>query len=223
MFSTFDDHNKVFFDFFYLMWLLVLSVVVSFFLVFWGFFNLNLSGFGFIMRIVTDLVGSTRSSYMGGAVGWFICLFILLVITNICGLCPYVFSLTSHLAVNLSIALPVWLSVVVCSISYNMPSFLAHLQPMGSPNFLNPFLCLIELVSLLVRPLTLSVRLTANLSTGHILMGLLGVSFSGSSIMVGLLVLCVGSFYFIFEMAVCIVQSYIFTLLPTLYMDEHPL
>jgi len=93
---------------------------------------------------------------------------------------------------------------------------LAHLQPVGSPAFLNPFLCVIELVRLIVRPVTLAVRLTANLRTGHILIALLGTGFMSSvSVLVG------GMFYFMFEMAVCLIQAYIFTLLPTLYSDDH--
>jgi len=105
---------------------------------------------------------------------------------------------------------------------YDLSSFLAHLQPLGSPAFLNPFLCLIELVSLLVRPVTLAVRLTANLSTGHILMALLGVGFVNSGFVLMAFILLIGMFYFIFEMGVCFIQGYIFTLLPTLYLDEHP-
>ena len=99
---------------------------------------------------------------------------------------------------------------------------MAHLQPLGSPALLNPFLCLIELVSSLVRPITLSVRLTANLRTGHILIALLGSGFVGGGLMSGVVVLFLGVFYFIFEMGVCFVQSYIFTLLPVLYSDDHP-
>jgi ATP synthase subunit 6 len=105
---------------------------------------------------------------------------------------------------------------------YDFGSFLAHFQPIGSPAALSPFLCLIELVSRLVRPITLSVRLTANLSTGHILIGLLGLGFVNRGLLVIIFVWFVGLFYFIFEMGVCFVQGYIFTLLPTLYLDEHP-
>lgn len=108
------------------------------------------------------------------------------------------------------------------SMRFDLSSFLAHLQPIGSPSFLNPFLCVIELVSLCVRPITLSVRLTANLTTGHILIALLGSSFFGSGFFVLCLVGFVGAFYFIFEIAVCFIQSYIFTLLSVLYIDDHP-
>ena len=159
---------------------------------------------------------------VGGSFAIFSSLFFCLIFFNLFGLVPYVFSLTRHLAVNLAISLPLWLSVVVIGLSYDFVGFMSHLQPTGSPVLLNPFLCIIELVSNLVRPLTLSVRLTANLSTGHILMALSGISFVSGGTFVGLLVLVVGLFYFLFELGVCFVQGYIFTLLPTLYVDEHP-
>lgn len=157
-----------------------------------------------------------------GSVSFFSVLFVFLIFLNLSGLFPYVFSLTRHLAVNFSLSFPVWVAIVMMSVSFDFASFLAHLQPMGSPSFLNPFLCVIEMVSLCVRPITLSVRLTANLTTGHILMALLGSSFFGSGVFFLCLVSFIGAFYFIFEMAVCFIQSYIFTLLSVLYVDDHP-
>lgn len=92
--------------------------------------------------------------------------------------------------------------------SSNPTRFIAHLVPTGTPLLLTPFLVLIETISIRVRPLTLSVRLTANIITGHIIMSIITSPI-------------VTSFYIIFEGAICIVQAYIFTLLPTLYIDEH--
>lgn len=108
-------------------------------------------------------------------------------------------------------------------LSFRLGDFLAHILPLGSPRFLNPFLCLVELVRLIVRPVTLAVRLMANMRTGHILIGLLGIrAINSSSLMVFPLVFLVGIFYCMFEIVVCIVQGYIFILLPILYADEHP-
>ena len=222
IFSGFDDHNQVFIDFSFLVWGVVVLSVLSFFVDFWGCFNFVGAVSTFFMVIVDDLVVRTQGKNIGGSVSVFRVLFIFLVSLNLLGLVPYVFSLTSHLAVNLSLSLPLWVIIVFMSITYDIGSFLAHLQPIGSPAALNPFLCVIELVSLLVRPITLAVRLTANLSTGHILMALLGVGFVNSGVVRGLVILFLGIFYFIFEIGVCFIQAYIFTLLPTLYLDEHP-
>lgn len=172
--------------------------------------------------MVRGLVSRRLAKGIGGSYSVFSSLFLLLVGLNFMGLVPYVFSLTRHLAVNLSVSLPLWLGVVLMGVCYDFGGFLAHLQPVGSPAALNPFLCLIELVSTLVRPITLSVRLTANLSTGHILMALLGSGFVGRGLLGGSFILILGLFYFIFEMGVCFIQAYIFTLLPVLYSDDHP-
>nr|YP_654706.1 ATP synthase F0 subunit 6 [Flustrellidra hispida]AAZ76756.1 ATP synthase F0 subunit 6 [Flustrellidra hispida] len=141
-------------------------------------------------------------------------LFVLVGYLNPMGLYPYMFSMTSHLATNLALSLPLWVAILLASSSFSGYSFLSHLQPTGAPAALSPFLCLIELVSLIIRPLTLCVRLAANLSTGHIFIALL----AGSAA----LTIPVGVFYFAFEFAICGIQNYIFTLLPLLYLEEHP-
>ena len=169
-----------------------------------------------------ELVDRRMGKFVGGSVSVFSSLFFILVCLNLLGLVPYVFSLTSHLAINLSISMPLWLSIIFMRMYYDLGRFLSHLQPMGSPALLNPFLCIIELVSNIVRPITLSVRLTANLRTGHIIIGLFGLGFINRGLLLMSLILFFGLFYFIFEMGVCIIQAYIFTLLPTLYLDEHP-
>lgn len=222
IFSTFDDHNKTIFRFFYLVWLLVLIFIVRVYQNFWFKFNVKFSINCLFIQIAKDLYQRVLGNKIGGVAVHFSVLIIILVRLNLLGLRPYVFSLTSHLVVNFSISLPIWMSVLLIRLSFNAPSFVSHLQPLGSPSLLNPFLCIIELVRLLVRPLTLAVRLTANLSTGHILIGLLGGRFIRSIVPINFFVLFLGIFYFIFEIGVCVIQAYIFTLLPTLYSDEHP-
>ena len=162
------------------------------------------------------------SGLIGGAASLFTSLFLMLILLNLLGLVPYVFRLTSHLAINLAISLPLWLGIITMGGSYDLGTLLAHFQPIGSPTFLNPFLCVIELLRNLVRPVTLAVRLTANLSTGHILIGLLGLGFVSRKLVGMILIVGLGMFYFMFEIGVCFVQAYIFMLLPTLYSDEHP-
>lgn len=222
IFSGFDDHNFVMADFALSVWLIVFVVVVNVLQSFWvcsgGFFSF-IRG---LLSVVGELVFRRLRGGMGGSVAVFSSLFCFLVGLNLMGLVPYIFSLTSHLAINLRVSLPLWLCIVLIRGFYDLGGFLSHLQPIGSPALLNPFLCLIELVRNLVRPITLAVRLTANLRTGHILMGLLGLGFVNRGAGVRRLIMVVGLFYFIFEMGVCFIQSYIFTLLPTLYADEHP-
>lgn len=214
MFSSFDDHHGVSFLFSIVVWRICMVRILSI-PIFW----VKASSFWGLLKgrflIVWDLVVRRKAKVLGRR-SFYSRLFLVLVLLNMWGLVPYVFRLTRHLAVNLQISLPVWLAIVLIRIRYNLGDFLAHLQPLGSPAPLNPFLCAIELVSLIVRPLTLAVRLTANLRTGHILMALLGTGF-----MYQPWVVVLGIFYCIFEIAVCVIQAYIFTLLPTLYSEDH--
>ena len=98
---------------------------------------------------------------------------------------------------------------------------IAHLAPHGAPFVLLPLLVLIEGVSLLIRPLTLVVRLIANMAVGHLLCGLVGIQLRTLSRTLSISVLpLLLMFYIIFEFGIRIIQAYIFTLLLTLYSDD---
>ena len=114
---------------------------------------------------------------------------------------------------------------MVSSFSFNLVRFFSHFLPRGAPRLLSPFLVLVESVRVLVRPVTLSVRLAANIGAGHIVIGLVGTYFSGSffsdSYFSFISLFFVERFYFLFEFGVSLVQAYIFSLLLVLYSDEH--
>ena len=109
---------------------------------------------------------------------------------------------------------------------FNPSSAAARLLPGGAPAALNPFLVIVETVSLCVRPITLSIRLVANIRAGHIVLGLIGTYLSSGlftypTIAVASLIF-IQVFYFMFEVGVALIQAYIFSLLVTLYSDDHP-
>ncbi|KAH9518908.1 ATP synthase subunit H protein (Va0H) (atp6H) (Atp6v0e) [Bulinus truncatus] len=103
-----------------------------------------------------------------------------------------------------------------------MKKTLAHLVPAGRPALLIPFLIIIEIISILIRPLTLTVRLIANIRAGHIVLSLIANCLTSLGFTRILLILIVSVFYNIFEVFVCFIQAYIFTLLLKLYRLEHP-
>lgn len=222
IFSRFDDHNQVFINISFLLWLIGLGAAFTTLSIIWARAGKTNTIISLKIIVAEELVSRTQRKEIGGALAIFVSLIIILINLNLLGLVPYIFRLTRHLAINLALSFPIWLRIVMSRIRYDLGSFLAHLQPLGSPSFLNPPLCIIELVRLIVRPITLSVRLTANLRTGHILIRLLGVGFTGSALGIRVVILVIGTFYYMFEIAVCCIQAYIFTLLPTLYSDEHP-
>ena len=151
--------------------------------------------------------------------------FVLILCLNLSGLFPYVFSNTRHLVITFRFAFVLWLSLLLRRGFFNFGSFLALMLPGGAPAGLNPFLVLVESVSLRVRPITLSVRLAANMGAGHIVLCLVGsylsVGFFSYSILVVCLLTFISAFYFIFEFGICVIQAYIFFLLLNLYGDEH--
>jgi F-type H+-transporting ATPase subunit a len=98
---------------------------------------------------------------------------------------------------------------------------LAHLVPQSTPPILMPFMVIIETVRNLIRPLTLAVRLTANIIAGHLLITLLGNQIADNSIVLsGSILLITQITLLILESAVALIQSYVFTVLACLYSSE---
>nr|QHD47954.1 ATP synthase F0 subunit 6 [Neoperlops gressitti] len=149
-----------------------------------------------------------------------ISLFSLIMFNNFLGLFPYVFTSSSHLAMTLSLALPLWLSFMIFGWINHTQHMFAHLVPQGTPPILMPFMVCIETVSNMIRPGTLAVRLAANMIAGHLLLTLLGNT--GPALSASLLTLLVLAQIALLtlESAVAIIQSYVFAVLSTLYASE---
>lgn len=155
-----------------------------------------------------------------GHTHWAIRLFLIILLNNLLGLTPYTFTATSHLSFSLRLALTMWLSYMLYRILLNIGRFLAHLVPVGTPYALMPFIVLIELVRNVIRPITLSVRLAANLVAGHLLITLIRAPATSSRYT--MLVLLIRALYMliILESAVAFIQAYVFRILRTLYLNE---
>nr|YP_010943487.1 ATP synthase F0 subunit 6 [Tonna galea]WLS55620.1 ATP synthase F0 subunit 6 [Tonna galea]WNO19559.1 ATP synthase F0 subunit 6 [Tonna galea] len=226
IFSSFDDNNQVFMSLYMLMWIFSLVSILIFSSSYWVMSPRWASVIMTFKDTVSSQIFRSFGLNMGGFINVIAGLFLFLIFMNLSGLIPYVFSPTSHLAVSLSLGLPLWLSLIVSAVFFNPTSVIAGLLPMGAPAPLNPFLVLIETVSIMVRPITLSVRLTANMSAGHIVLTLIGnyltTSFFMSSVFSMIMLLSIQVFYTIFEFGISLIQAYIFCLLITLYSDEHP-
>lgn len=99
-------------------------------------------------------------------------------------------------------------------------SMLAHLVPLGTPVALMPLMVIIELVSNVIRPLTLSVRLAANMVAGHLLLTLLGNQGPASAWILSIFLIIAIVILAILETAVSLIQAYVFRVLRTLYFNE---
>nr|AAF17121.1 ATPase subunit 6 [Icterus dominicensis]AAF17123.1 ATPase subunit 6 [Icterus dominicensis] len=151
-------------------------------------------------------------------------LMIFLLLINLLGLLPYTFTPTTQLSMNLALAFPLWLATLLTGLR-NQPSIsLGHLLPEGTPTPLIPALILIETTSLLIRPLALGVRLTANLTAGHLLIQLIStatMALFSTMPMVSLLTFLILFLLTILEVAVAMIQAYVFVLLLSLYLQEN--
>nr|YP_010950363.1 ATP synthase F0 subunit 6 [Parmaturus xaniurus]WMI36293.1 ATP synthase F0 subunit 6 [Parmaturus xaniurus] len=154
----------------------------------------------------------------------FTALMLFLITINLLGLLPYTFTPTTQLSLNMAFALPLWLTTVLIGM-LNQPTIaLGHFLPEGTPTPLVPVLIIIETISLFIRPLALGVRLTANLTAGHLLMQLIATAaFVLLTIMptVALMTSLILFLLTILEVAVAMIQAYVFVLLLSLYLQEN--
>nr|QDI93327.1 ATP synthase F0 subunit 6 [Roburocoris exiguus] len=149
-----------------------------------------------------------------------ISLFFFILVNNMMGLLPYIFTSSSHLSYTLSLALPLWMSMMIFGWINKSQEMFAHMIPNGTPAILMPFMVLIETISNLIRPGSLAVRLTANMIAGHLLMSLLGNNIMEANQMIIPLIMIVQIVLMMFETAVSIIQAYVFSVLTTLYSSE---
>nr|AZQ06128.1 ATP synthase F0 subunit 6 [Camelus bactrianus] len=144
--------------------------------------------------------------------------------TNLLGLLPHSFTPTTQLSMNLGMAIPLWAGTVVTGFRNKTKASLAHFLPQGTPTPLIPMLVIIETISLFIQPVALAVRLTANITAGHLLMHLIGgatlalMSINTPTALITFIVLILLT---ILEFAVAMIQAYVFTLLVSLYLHDN--
>nr|AAQ03303.1 ATPase synthase subunit 6 [Eretmobrycon emperador] len=151
-------------------------------------------------------------------------LMIFLLSLNMLGLLPYTFTPTTQLSLNMGIAVPFWLATVIIGMRNQPTAALGHLLPEGTPVLLIPVLIIIETISLFIRPLALGVRLTANLTAGHLLIQLIAtavITLLPLMTTVALITAVVLFLLTLLEVAVAMIQAYVFVLLVSLYLQEN--
>ena len=157
-------------------------------------------------------------------------LFMFVLVANLFGMFPYFFTVTSHIIVTFALAMLVILTVIIYGFMKNGMKFLKLFVPSGVPGALIPLVTLIEVISFLSRPISLSVRLFANMLAGHITlkvfsgfvvslsaMGAVGIF--GSILPLGMTVALTA-----LEFLVAFLQAYVFTVLTCMYLNDaiHP-
>jgi F-type H+-transporting ATPase subunit a len=152
-------------------------------------------------------------------------LFLFLAIGNMIGLLPYAFSFTSQIIVTIGIAMAVFVTSIVVGIRMQGTQYIRHFCPAGIPGYLTPFFVVIELMSFLFRPISLGVRLFANMVAGHIMIKVIAgfaVSAAGVTILTPLAIMPItfDILLDIFKLAVCGLQAYVFVVLSCMYIAE---
>nr|YP_009193032.1 ATP synthase F0 subunit 6 [Lycodon flavozonatus]ALP86022.1 ATP synthase F0 subunit 6 [Lycodon flavozonatus] len=151
-------------------------------------------------------------------------LLLMILLSNLSGLLPYTFTSTSQLSMNMAMAIPLWMATIITGMTKKPSASLAHMLPEGSPTPLIPFMIIIETISLLMRPLALGVRLTANITAGHLLMTMVStttLNFITSHITLSIMTYLLLFLLCILELAVACIQAYVFVLLIILYLQEN--
>jgi F-type H+-transporting ATPase subunit a len=157
-------------------------------------------------------------------------LFMFVLITNLVGLIPYTFSVTSQIVVTASLALLVFFTVIIHGFWQHGLHFLKLFAPSGTPMAILPLIIVIELLSFLARPISHSVRLFANILAGHITLQLVAsfVVMIGAFGVVGwlgaVLPLVFTVALYALELLVALLQAYVFAILTCIYLNDslHP-
>ena len=169
----------------------------------------------FVAGMVRDNVGTEGMKYFP----FVFTLFMFVLFCNMLGMIPYAFTVTSHIAVTFAMAIIIFLGVTVIGFITHGIGFLRFFVPSGIPVVLTPLLVVIEVISYLTRPVSLSVRLFANMLAGHTMLKV----FAGFVVLMGIwgvvplvfMVALTG-----LEVLVAFLQAYVFAILTCIYLND---
>ncbi len=170
----------------------------------------------FIANMIRDNVGQEGRRFFP----FIFTLFMFILFGNMLGLIPYSFTYTSHIIVTVTLALTVFLGITIVGIVRHGLRFFAFFMPQGVPIAMMPLMIPIEILSYLSRPVSLSIRLFANMMAGHTMMKV----FAGFVVILGLFggwaPLLVDVALTGFEVLIAFLQAYVFTILTCLYLND---
>lgn len=220
LFVSFDPKTDLFIE---INWIIIFLVTRIFFLRIWK----NSSRLNITLSVLRQQIGNqfkiALKSNKDARGGIFISLFLLILAANIIGLFPNIFTPTRHISLNILISLPIWIGFLVYGWIKFTNKIFAHLVPSGTPLPLIRFIVLIELIRNLIRPLTLRIRLIANIVSGHLLLTLIGNLIERSNIYIVILLTFIQGILTTLELGVAFIQAYVFCILLTLYSDDSDL
>jgi F-type H+-transporting ATPase subunit a len=169
----------------------------------------------FIANMVRENVGSEGRPYFP----LIFTLFMFILAGNLLGMIPYAYTFTSQIIVTFAMAATVFVGVTIIALVKHGTHFFSYFLPAGAPVILAPLLIVIELLSYLSRPISLSVRLFANMMAGHTMMNVFG-GFVVALGLFGVAPLAVLVALTAFEILVAVLQAYVFAILTCIYLHD---
>jgi F-type H+-transporting ATPase subunit a len=172
--------------------------------------------FNFVANLVDENCGAEARRYLPFVMSFFM----LIAMGNVLGMVPYTFTFTSHIIVTFAMAAMVFVVITIIGFMHHGVRYLKIFLPDGAPLFLAPILIPIELISYLSRPISLSVRLFANIMAGHIVLKIFAGFIISLGIVGGVIPLGMTVLLTFFEVFVALVQAYIFAILTCVYLND---
>ena len=170
----------------------------------------------FVAKMISDTAGSKARPYFP----FIFSLFMFVLFCNMIGMLPYSFTVTSHIIVTLVMALFIFIAVTIIGFIKHGFKYLSIFVPSGVPAVLLPLITIIEIISYLSRPVSLSVRLFANMMAGHTMLKVFGGFVVSLGILGGWLPLGFSIALTGLEILVAFLQAYVFAILTCIYLND---
>ena len=170
----------------------------------------------FVAKMISDTAGSKARPYFP----FIFSLFMFVLFCNMVGMLPYSFTVTSHIIVTLIMALFIFIAVTIIGFIKHGFKYLSIFVPSGVPAVLFPLITIIEIISYLSRPVSLSVRLFANMMAGHTMLKVFGGFVVSLGILGGWLPLSFSVALTGLEILVAFLQAYVFAILSCIYLND---
>lgn len=153
-------------------------------------------------------------------VGFLASIFLFVLMGNILGLMPFAFTFTSQIIINFSLAFLILCVITICGFLRHGSAFLGLFLPKGVPLWVAPILVPVEMISYLSRPISLAIRLFANMVAGHSMLKIFAFFTGSMGLVFGMIPLAINVGLMGFEFFVAFLQAYIFTLLSCIYLND---
>lgn len=169
----------------------------------------------FIAGLIKETIGAEGRKYFP----IIFTIFVFVLTGNLLGMVPYSFTFTSHIIVTFVMAIVIFIAVTILGFARHGTHFFAFFVPPGTPLIMYPLMIPIEILSYLSRPISLAVRLFANMMAGHILLKVIA-GFVAAMGVFGILPLALVVALTGLEIIIAFLQAYVFTILTCLYIND---